>query len=941
MRGVGSCLFYSISYHVYGTEMLGDEVRWEIVNFVCENFENYRCLSDFLYYKDYFDEMSRPHSFGTSLELKAAADLYKFRFEVFENQTLIAQFGEPIEGVARLLFSGPRNEGHFDVLVPILLPVQSVVESSTLCNKIKRRARYTNLKRIKQHRFSAIMFNKKNPTVNKIARKIYRQNMPSVHRSAVKKYNQSKPSVHRRSVKKYNQNNPIVNRTAVKKYSQSNPGVHRRAVKKYNQNNKSVNRTAVKKYRQKEPSVHRRAVNKYSLKKPSVNIRSVLKYSKNILEAKKITWQSKNKSAFTYDSKILYELDEFVNIGGMSNVCKWCCAKKWKDESVGLCCSSGKVFIRPLQQPPEPLFSLLRNEHPESNHFMEKSRKYNSSFQMTSFGGKEIREGNFMPSFKVQGQVYHLIGSLLPQPGIRPKFLQMYFVGDDDKEANIRCDTAPTLKRNLIAQLQDMLHTTNLYVNFLKAAIGSIQDERDFHIVINSENKPSTGHKGRYNAPAVNEMAAIVVGDIQEERDIVLKRCDGKLQRISILHRAYDTLQYPLMFPYGEDGYSIDIKQVNPQSGEAVQKTVSASQFYAFKIMERNEHINYLLRFRNLFNQFLVDMYAKIEGERLQFIRTNQKKLRVENYVHLQDAIKKADAVVQNIGKIVLLPSTFTGGPRYLHERTQDAMTYVRYYGRPDLFITFTCNPKWTEISEQLADGQKSYHRHDLIARVFHIKVKKMINIITKGNIFGESRCHMFTVEWQKRGLPHVHILLWLKKRISPNDIDKVINAEIPNREADPKLYDIVKANMIHGPCGVFNKKSPCVVNGSCSKHYPRDLLKNTQTGQDGYPNYKRRSPDDGGFTCKINGMELDNRWLVPYNPVLLRSFNAHINVEFCNSVKCVKYICKYINKGSDQATFAVKNDMDEVPMKLAAILAVQRRHGESCVFRFMKDFHQ
>lgn len=117
---------------------------------------------------------------------------------------------------------------------------------------------------------------------------------------------------------------------------------------------------------------------------------------------------------------------------------------------------------------------------------------------------------------------------------------------------------------------------------------------------------------------------------------------------------------------------------------------------------------------------------------------------------------------------------------------------------------------------------------------------------------------------------------------------------------------------MIHGPCGAFNRNSPCMVNGACSKKYPRTLLQETQTGEDSYPQYRRRSSVDGGFTAKINGVDFDNSWVVPYNPVLSRTFSAHINVEFCNSVKSIKYICKYVNKGSDQATFTI-NDLDEV----------------------------
>ena len=64
----------------------------------------------------------------------------------------------------------------------------------------------------------------------------------------------------------------------------------------------------------------------------------------------------------------------------------------------------------------------------------------------------------------------------------------------------------------------------------------------------------------------------------------------------------------------------------------------------------------------------------------------------------------------------------------------------------------------------------------------------------------------------------------------------------------------------------------------------------------------------------RINGaeVEVNNRWVAPYSPVLLRMFNAHINVE-CNSIQAIKYVTKYINKGSDQAICGVLDQNDEV----------------------------
>ncbi|GFX00982.1 helitron_like_N domain-containing protein [Trichonephila clavipes] len=135
--------------------------------------------------------------------------------------------------------------------------------------------------------------------------------------------------------------------------------------------------------------------------------------------------------------------------------------------------------------------------------------------------------------------------------------------------------------------------------------------------------------------------------------------------------------------------------------------------FYAYYMMLREHDFNFLLCTSQLFHQFLVDMYIKLESERLRYIALNQKKLRAENYIHLQDAISADDTIRPNdIGKMVILPSTFVNSPRYLQEYTQFAFTYVRIYGRPDLFVTFTCNPSWQDVTQELMSGQS--HRNEV-----------------------------------------------------------------------------------------------------------------------------------------------------------------------------------------------------------------------------------
>ncbi|GFQ78932.1 ATP-dependent DNA helicase [Trichonephila clavata] len=191
-----------------------------------------------------------------------------------------------------------------------------------------------------------------------------------------------------------------------------------------------------------------------------------------------------------------------------------------------MCCSGGKVQLPNLEPYPESLHSLLTHQDPLSEYFVSTIRKYNGCFQMTSFGAKEIKEGNFMPIFKVQGQVYHRMAG----DHQKPSFLQIYFMGDDHREKDIRCGIYPGIKPELISQLQKSLHEHNKYIMDFNAAIDSVpKNQKEFKVVINAERKPFGEHKGRFNAPQTKEVAVVIVGQEFEKRDIVLNCRDGTL----------------------------------------------------------------------------------------------------------------------------------------------------------------------------------------------------------------------------------------------------------------------------------------------------------------------------------------------------------------------------------------------------------------------------
>lgn len=134
-------------------------------------------------------------------------------------------------------------------------------------------------------------------------------------------------------------------------------------------------------------------------------------------------------------------------------------------------------------------------------------------------------------------------------------------------------------------------------------------------------------------------------------------------------------------------------------------------------------------------------------------------------------------------------------------------------------------------------------------------------------------------------------------------DVDHVISAEIPDKKKDPNLYELVKQFMMHGPCGTDNPSCPCMVGRKCSKNFPKKWQEDTVVDSDGYPVYKRRNTCQ---TIEKSGVPLDNRYVVPYNATLLRKYQCHINIEWCNQSGAIKYLFKYINKGPDRVTATV-----------------------------------
>jgi hypothetical protein len=214
-------------------------------------------------------------------------------------------------------------------------------------------------------------------------------------------------------------------------------------------------------------------------------------------------------------------------------------------------------------------------------------------------------------------------------------------------------------------------------------------------------------------------------------------------------------------------------------------------------------------------------------------------------YNGVADAIHVADSCT-SIGRRIILSFSFIGGPRQMYQLYQDVMAIVSHFGKPDLFVTFTCNPKWPEVTRELLLHQTATDRPDLTARIFHMKLQELLKDLCEKQCLGKVAAFVYVIEFQKRGLPHAHILSQDSKLHSVEDYDSIVSAEIPDPDVHPLAYETVISTMMHGPCGVLNPSAPYMKDGFCQKRYLKAFQSTTQENSDGYPVYHRR--DNGSL---------------------------------------------------------------------------------------------
>nr|GEV81274.1 DNA helicase [Tanacetum cinerariifolium] len=323
--------------------------------------------------------------------------------------------------------------------------------------------------------------------------------------------------------------------------------------------------------------------------------------------------------------------------------------------------------------------------------------------------------------------------------------------------------------------------------------------------------------------------------------DIVLEERSGHPQRVHKLHPSYMSLQFPLLFLYGDDSYQKEMKMVGSNGSSTI-------------------HIIFMIN---------------------HFIRKHQNDIRNEYLSGIYDAINRGDNDGSDYGSRLIVPQLFTGGPRYMYNHYLDALAICCVHGNPSYFITFTCNVKWPEITYYMAQFPllTTTDRADVVDRVFEMKIHQFVAYLRDSQPFRKVIAVLYTVEFQKRGLPHCHTLLWIdESRIPPLHVCKTVVS---------------------------------------AKKFPKEYCTRTYVDKSGFVHYKRRAVD---ATMMRQGVELDNGYVVPYNRRLLIAFYAHINVEYCGWTMLIKYRFKYISKGTDHVVSGIARNTTNVQTALGLL---------------------
>ena len=387
--------------------------------------------------------------------------------------------------------------------------------------------------------------------------------------------------------------------------------------------------------------------------------------------------------------------------GPLSDACMHCGALFFSGESGSLrCCQRGTIAVAETFVPAE-LFSLITDSHVHVN-----IRKYNTAFQLASVGysGPSRPYVDNWGSLKISGRTFHVIGDLIPVPGNAPQWGQIYIL--DSADATCQRGSATACAAELRPAVMSQLHSLLLQHN---------QWVREFRLA---------AHEGAaqmsWSSRDISMRAGMVAVHAHSgPRDVILRRQDHQLLRISCDHALYFPLSYILLFPAGGVGFSDAMTRTDPHTGHVVDK-LSMAEWARF-LMMRKPQASLIHLCGKLSLEFWCDVWSTIECKSLDYVASAnvQSQMRSSRYRTLIDQLHvDGSSSLHHVGVPILMPPSFVGSPRWYQSLYLDALALPAAFHRPDLFITVTFNPDWPVNGAHMQVVELK--RHSVVCRLLY-----------------------------------------------------------------------------------------------------------------------------------------------------------------------------------------------------------------------------
>jgi hypothetical protein len=605
------------------------------------------------------------------------------------------------------------------------------------------------------------------------------------------------------------------------------------------------------------------------------------------------------------------------------------------------------------------------------------------------------------------------------QPPRAPLFGQHYVI-DQDSSMMARMNNSPTLNENWIRILDGMLRDGPIAQNYKRGAERRAEGrqrnleaglpEPEFRLILLNDRQAGPAadpslHPHQTLLPTADQVGVIWTSDDGEappHRGIWLSGKDGKVHKLQPWDPNLEPICFPLLFPRGQQGYRLgipyrgviprinapgevaDSQQLDDDTvlatvpGAEGRQVAQPRQFVSMREFWRNlMHLrgpsfsyadHWLWQMGRLAEYFVIELLNRVEFRETQMIQEKQGDMRWSLKDDFVAALEKGIPDGGKIGRYFAMPQSWVGSRRYMQDLYANIMTICHEKGRgPTFFVTFTGNPAWPEITKHLQPGQPYSELPTLVSDVYEDKIREFMKDLTERHVLGPMVAWVRVREYQKRAMQHDHILLWHEQTDdldTPEFVDRYISAEIPELPAeDDKSEEANQMRRLHHVIVNHNlhhctENTQCLVDGKCTKRFPKPFSAYTTLSPNQYPQYRRRHPDPkaDGMAAENEGFEaedavpdapdeneveyrrrppppedrpsdpatqygqsyrkrvqhgvevpLDNRHVVPYNGPMSLKYHTHINVEANDSKGCVSYVSKYVTKGTDLAYVRVE----------------------------------